>query len=236
MTLNSQRFEDIISFYNILNELEEIIQGKINLSQCTGSHHWPQKGVYFFFETNQKRTDSGTSLRVTRIGTHALLKGAKTTLWNRLSRHKGSVKSGGGNHRGSIFRLLVGAAIMSKKKLKYISWGKGSSSSKEVRESEIPLEKLVSQYIREMPFIYLEIPDEAGPDSLRGYIERNSISLLSNYEKAPIDLASNKWLGNSCDREKVKMSGLWNQNHVDETYDPNLIKTIKDLVCAMVEE
>jgi len=34
-----------------------------------------------------------------------------TTLWARLSQHRGSAKSGGGNHRCSIFRLLVGRAL-----------------------------------------------------------------------------------------------------------------------------
>ena len=32
-----------------------------------------------------------------------------------------------------------------------------------------------------MPFLWLEVPDPPGPDSLRGYIERNAIVLLSNY-------------------------------------------------------
>ncbi len=226
----AQRLKDIVRFYTILETLEKNVGGKVTLSDCKGSKHWPQRGVYFFFEKDQTRHDSGSGLRITRIGTHALKAGAKTTLWNRLSQHKGSVKNSGGNHRGSIFRLLVGTAIISIHNLNYPSWGKGSSSSKEIRESEIRLEQFVSEVIGQMPFLYLTIIDEAGPDSLRGYIERNSISLLSNYEKDSIDPASNKWLGNKCNREKVKRSGLWNQNHVDEKYDPYFISILNDLV------
>jgi hypothetical protein len=236
MAQTQKRLNDIISFYNILDELEKMMKGKLNLAQCTGKDNWPQRGVYFFFETNQKRQDSGSGIRVTRIGTHALKAGAKTTVWKRLSQHKGVIKSGGGNHRGSIFRLLVGTAIISRDKINCSSWGKGSSSTREIYESEIPLEQIVSKSIREMPFIYLEVPDESGANSLRGYIEKNSISLLSNYKKTPVDSAHYNWLGNSCNREKVRGSGLLNQNHVDETYDPNFLSIFKGLVNDMKEK
>ena len=55
-----------------------------------------------------------------------------------------------------------------------------------------------------MPFLWLAIEDTAGPDSLRCYIERNSIALLSNYEKPPLDPPSRHWLGHYCDRERVR--------------------------------
>ena len=228
--LNLQRLEDITYFYNLLSKLEKKLQGKTNLSISTGNDIWPIRGIYFFFESGELRQESGSGLRVTRIGTHALKTGAKTTLWKRLSQHKGILKNGGGNHRGSIFRLLVGTAIISAQNLNYPTWGQGNSGTKEIREAEIPLEKLVSQFIRQMPFIYLDVPDAPGPNSLRGYIEINCIALLSNYAKDPIDQSSATWQGKKCNREKVRESGLWNQNHVDEPYDPNFITTLEDLV------
>ena len=60
--------------------------------------------------------------------------------------------------------------------------------------------------------------------------ERNSISLLSNFEKNPLDLPSAGWLGHFCNRELVRKSGLWNQNHVDETYDPAFLDCLAKLV------
>ena len=119
------------------------MKGKTTLSICTGRTKLPQRGVYFFFEIGEKRKELGYGLRVTRIGRHALKQGTQTTLWKRLSQHKGVVKNGGGNHRGSIFRLLTGTAIISTQNLNFPSWGIGSSSTKEIRNSEIPLEKLV---------------------------------------------------------------------------------------------
>jgi hypothetical protein len=67
----------------------------------------------------------------------------------------------------------------------------------------------------------------------RGYIERNSIALLSNFGKAALDLPSQRWLGRDCPRNRVQRSGLWNQNHVEETYDPSFLGTLERLVPRM---
>lgn len=81
-----------------------------------------------------------------------------------------------------------------------------------------------------MPFLWLAINDESGPGSLRGYIERNSIALLSNYAKDSFDPPSRNWLGRLCNRDRVRKSGLWNQNHVDEQYDPAFLDTLERLI------
>ncbi|WP_415407274.1 hypothetical protein ACLHDG_01740 [Sulfurovum sp. CS9] len=208
------------------------IQKKL-LSNSNGRQKWHNRGVYFFFESNQKRSDSGDGLRATRVGTHALKYNSKTTLWNRLSQHKGTAKSGGGNHRGSIFRLLIGTAIIQENNLNFSTWGQGNTASKDIKKGELQLEQLVSQTIGKMPFLYLSINDEATPRSLRGYIERNSIALLSNYNKEVLDAASKDWLGHKCAREKVNKSNLWNQNHVEEVYDSNFLDIFEKLVAEM---
>lgn len=76
----------------------------------------------------------------------------------------------------------------------------------------------------------MAIEDEAGPESERGYIERNSIALLSNYHKPALDAPSSNWLGHYCTRERVRQPGLWNQNHVDEGYDPAFLDNLHRLV------
>ena len=93
----------------------------------------------------------------------------------------------------------------------------------EVRRSEAELEASVSRYIGAMPFLFLGVRDEPGPASERGFIERNAIALLSAYREASTDPASTGWLGRSSDRERVRLSGLWNNNHVDEAYDPSFL-------------
>lgn len=89
---------------------------------------------------------------------------------------------------------------------------------------------LVSKTIGQMPFLWLAVSDPPGPDSLRGYIERNAIALLSNYNKPALDAPSPAWLGTHCDSEEVRASGLWNQEHVDESYDLAFLDELERLV------
>ncbi len=182
-------------------------------------HPWPQRGIYFFFERGEVRADSGAGPRVVRVGTHALKAGSGTTLWTRLSQHRGQ-NTGSGNHRGSIFRLIVGTALIQQHGYDIPTWGQKNSAPREIRSKEVHLENAVSEVIRSMPFVWLPVNDEPGPNSARGYIERNAIALLSNYDKLPLDAPSPTWLGQSCNRERIRKSGLWNSNHVDETYEP----------------
>jgi len=109
-------------------------------------------------------------------------------------------------------------------------WGVGSNAPKAIRVSETPLEREVSQVIGSMPFLWLAIDDEAGPTSLRGVIERNSIALLSNLGKQPLDDPSPSWLGHHCNRPRVRASGLWNNNHVEQAYDATFLDVLEMLV------
>lgn len=82
---------------------------------------------------------------------------------------------------------------------------------------------LVSRHIRAMPFLWLNVDDCPGPESLRAFIEGNTIALLSNYYEPPVDPASPNWLGSSSLSPKVRESGLWNQRHVEKDYDPSFL-------------
>ena len=225
------RLDHVKRFYCLLSTLEEQLGGTRQLSDCTGRIPWPNRGVYFFQASGENRSDSGTGPRVVRVGTHALKGGSRTTLWNRLSQHKGYLTSGGGNHRGSIFRLMVGTALIDRHGIDCSTWdNRRGTASREVREREQPLEIAVSKVIGEMPLLWLPVEDAPGPASLRGYIERNSIALLSNYGKQPIDPPSRSWLGHHGSREKVRHSALWNSNHVGDRYDPAFLDTLADLI------
>ena len=107
----SKRLADLRQFYDLLDRLEDRIGGRRQLARCNGRMGWPGRGVYFFFEDGETRSDSGNGPRVVRVGTHALKYGSRASLWGRLAQHRGVVKHGGGNHRGSVFRKLVGSAV-----------------------------------------------------------------------------------------------------------------------------
>lgn len=202
---------------------------------------WPGRGVYFFFEEGEERRDSGAGGRVVRVGTHALTEKSKTTLWQRLSQHRGNAKNCDGNHRGSIFRLLVGASLARRGDCALPpSWcigsGRGAAARRlgmtraEVKEAEADLERRVSRVIGRMPFLWLCVPDAPGPESARGRIERGAIALLSNAVSPVADPASGNWLGAHCDRPAVCASGLWNNNHVEERYDPRFLDEMEAFI------
>lgn len=228
--MSDTRKQHLQRFYDLMTDLEKKHGGVRRLSQSHGRLGWPKRGVYFFREPGEQRCTSGSGPRVVRVGTHALKAGARTTLWNRLSQHRGTKRSGGGNHRGSIFRLIVGTALIARDGHDYPNWGRGNSALRDVRENEIPLEQAVSEVLGEMSFLWLAINDSPGPASLRGYIERNAIALLSNYRKEALDPPSSSWLGHFCSRDLVRTSGLWNQNHVNEHYEPEFLDILECFV------
>ena len=235
--MTTQRLQDIRRFYQILAELEHRLGGMRTLAGAHGRMNWPQRGVYFFFERDQFRSTSGSGLRVMRVGTHALVAGSQSTLWGRLRQHRGTEKgarAGGGNHRGSVFRLHVGAALVNRDHWPEEiagEWGVGSNATPAVRQQELPLERAVSQYITSMPFLWLAVDDPPGPDSLRGYIERNAIALLSNRDSAsPVDPVSETWLGRWSERSAIRESELWNVNHVDDAYERAFLDVLQKLV------
>lgn len=162
--MDSSRLRDLSSFYRLIEELEGRIGGKRVLSSCSGAMEWPRRGVCFFFENGEQRFDTGDGLRVVRVGTHALTSRSGTRLWQRLSQHRGTAKNDGGNHRGSIFRLLVGEALARQSRAWQVeTWGQGSSASGDIRRAELEHEQRVSAVICAMPFLWLEVDDEPGP-------------------------------------------------------------------------
>jgi hypothetical protein len=212
--VSSERRARTDEIYRAIETLRSNLGGPRRLSEVTARSGWPSHGVYLFFEEGEVRED-GVTPRVTRVGTHALTVTSKTTLWNRLSQHRGSVggvNPGGGNHRGSVFRLHVGTALIARDGWPEAAetWGKGSSPGADVRSRERALERAVSEVIGAMPVLWLDVPDREA----RGLIERDLIGLLSSVDRDPIDPPSSEWLGRFADRPAIRRSGLWNVNHV----------------------
>ncbi len=98
-------------FYYLLDTLASNVGSARRLEACSGRMDWPARSVYFFFKTGEAKSDTGVGPMIVRVGTHALKQGSKTNLWSRLSQHRGQRSAAGGNHRGSIFRLIVGASL-----------------------------------------------------------------------------------------------------------------------------
>jgi hypothetical protein len=234
------RRDDLDRFYGLLDDLARQVGGARKLKNCTGYMDWPDRGVYFFLEPGETRT-STDQLRVTRVGTHAVSEGSSTSLWDRLKQHYGTGSGSsdhphGGAHRGSVYRKRVGEAIIEKHDLHddYPDWDERWSSidreRSEVRDEEYILERRVSTYIREQPFLPVALDDEPSADSDRASLERNAIALLSNVEERPIDPRGDGWLGRYSRSREIRDSGLWNVNHVGERYDEGSLDLLERAV------
>jgi hypothetical protein len=234
------RRDDLDRFYGLLDDLARQVGGARKLKNCTGYMDWPDRGVYFFLEPGETRTSSDR-MRVARVGTHAVSEGSSTSLWDRLKQHYGTGSGSsdhphGGAHRGSVYRKRVGEAIIEKHDLHddYPDWDERWSSidreRSEVRDEEYILERRVSSYIREQPFLPVALDDEPSADSDRASLERNAIALLSNVEERSIDPRGDGWLGRYSRSREIRDSGLWNVNHVGERYDEGSLDLLERAV------
>lgn len=222
------RERDLDRLYRALGTLESGLGGKRLMSECTGQQGWPNSGVYFFFEPDELRANE-TCPRVVRVGTHRVSRGSKATLWNRLRTHRGT-GDGSGNHRGSIFRLHVGAAIAAKNaNLAVPSWGVGQTADATVRKKEERLEQAVSSHIGAMSVLWLAVEDEAGPASDRAYIERNLIGMLVG-KTGPADPPSSQWIGRFSPNQRIRHAGLWNLDLLDYTYSSDCLDVLEEYV------
>lgn len=191
-----------------------------------------KRGVYIFLDPNKKNFLQ-TGPRIVRIGTHAVSLDSKSTLKNRLRSHFGQ-NDGGGNHRGSIFRLHVGTALLESKKLCYKQdfWGKGQHAPIEIRKAEEEVEKQVSTYLSRLEIFVIPINDEPSKDSLRAHIETQLIALCTE-DLQPIDTPEPKWLGFHSPMSPIVKSGLWNLRDVAKKYKPNEPGSISHLLSLL---
>ena len=201
----NERIRDLPRMYKLLDELATRTHAP---QQPWLLSEFSPAGVYFFYECGEHRSRGSTSNRVVRVG-------KSTILCSRLLQHKR------GNKSNSVFRKLVGHALEEE--------NKNENPPKKLSKKQ--LDESVTETLGNMWVLCLPIENEAKC----GYIERNAIALLSNYNKnkskLQIDPPSQSWLGLSAPEEKVQISGLWNEVYVGhEEYDSNFLDELKKLI------
>ena len=137
---------------------------------------------------------------------------------------------GGGNHRASVFRRHVGAALIRRDELPDELLGcwldrHNPPSESASASQEAGIEREVSRHLGDMPVLWLNVPDRTD----RGYLESNSIALLSRLGGGP-DLPGPDWLGRHAERAEIRGSGLWNVEHVTGHYEPQFLQRLARLV------
>ena len=205
----NDRVKDTERFYKLIKQLEERVGGRRRLKDCHWNMGWPERGVYFFFEDGETRSDSQHDLRVVRVGTHAVNANSKSHLWNRLYEHK---QDGG----RSVFRDHVNAALKNR--------ASGSSIERPHNHS-----RCISRYIGDMSFLWVNVDGDGG-HLLRRKIEKNAIALLSCRTKGAVDKPSSAWLGYCSSNDAVKRSGLWNVQHTGSSYVRGFLDLFKSCI------
>lgn len=218
----------VLHLYAFMERVQGILGHRTLPEAVAGS--LPQKGVYFFFDPDERTVFSDKLPRLVRIGTHAISMGSKATLRNRLRTHLGTYQ-GTGNHRGSVFRLHVGQSIISRdgRQTEFPNWGKGQSADRKIVKQEDALEREVSDYISKLLVLYIPIDDDAGKASMRAVIEHHMIALMTE-DRSYLEEASASWLGRWSSRPEISTSGLWNVRSVGDRADIKIVEVADRLL------
>jgi hypothetical protein len=217
--------------HHLLHRLEHCV-GAERLRDCRGAKGWPKRGVYFFIDDGERRFRSQREPRIVRVGTHGVSVGSEATLWNRVRTHRGGADLSG-NHRSSIFRLHVGAAMQARDPNTFPeTWGIGQSASRELRLAEQNAERMVSEYIGNLRVLCLAVSDTPSADSDRAYLEQNCVRLLSG-RGGPLDPPTSGWLGNWSPKPLIRWGGLWNVDYVGGESKAESLDVLETYVVAV---
>ena len=224
---------DIARLNHYIKRLWKNQNGGRAIAEASGRMSWPARGVYLVLDADDLVSRFAMP-RIARVGTHAVSTGSQTSMWNRLSTHRGTL-AGGGSHRSSIFRLHVGRAWTRAvpSDLWPSSWAEGQTASRDIRLGEAELEAQVSRLIGAMRVLWLDVDDEPGAASERAYIERNLIGLLS---RAGLLWGGDwhGWLGRHAADWRIATSGLWNLNHVYSKPDADFMERFAEAVAHTI--
>ena len=214
-------FQATLRIFHFLDAVKQLGFYAARFSDFEPEPNFPKRGVYVFTDPNEFSRVVPDCPRIVRIGTHAVSKGSSSTLWQRLRTHRGTA-AGGGNHRGSIFRLHVGKALARRDGLQFPTWGIGQSASREIIMGEVAMEEAVSRELGRFSMYSIPIRYASDPGSDRSFVERNLIALLSR-QFSPFEVPRPGWLGLQAVPEEIQSSGLWNINYTGDFPDYRVI-------------
>lgn len=218
------RLDDLETFYELMERLEEYTGGRRRLGSCDPKKDRSDGGVYFFFEKGERRSGSGKGKRVVRVG-------ICDSYRDRISRkHKGPAAD---MVRGSVFRKWVHSALFLKhRRTEFADWPniteENIAGMLEVLspDRQLRLARATSKHMWPMELLFVPIDEK----NAQRYIEKNTIKLLSEYRKDPIDPPSRRWLGRHTWSERIRCSGLWNSDHVSGGHDPGFLDRLEEYV------
>jgi hypothetical protein len=165
----------------------------------------PRNGIYVLFETGE---ESHGGDRIVRVGTHT----GDRQLPSRLVQHFADE-----NKDRSIFRKNIGRALLSKADDPFLAEWQLDRTSRAARERygvesqtarRRAVERDVTKYLQgNFRFVVFRVDDKGD----RLALESKIISTLSRCSECR---PSDRWLGLSSPKEKIRQSGLWLVNEL----------------------
>lgn len=222
------RIRDARKLYQFIESARS--RGKTFLLRNLSEQVLPDRGVYVFLDPAEPSTISGGP-RIVRIGTHAVSRGSSATLRGRLRNHMGTA-NGSGGHRGSVFRLHIGSAMLNSASGKWgqiPTWGIGQQASRDILDNEADLERDVSAYLANLEVFIIPINDLPSKESLRAKVETQLIGLMTA-NSLPLERPSSHWLGRHSIVSEIRSTGLWNVRDVGRPYWPSRKGSVHQIV------
>lgn len=193
-----------------MSEACERIHASVNrleiLNNHLGEFDIPSNGLYIMFERGEH---AHRGRRIVRIGTHT----GNGNLKQRIQEHYEKE-----NKDRSIFRKNIGLALLNKNNDSFIEQWKldlTSASSRKKFENVIDykylhyIEKEVTKVIRNN-FSVVVIREDSKEKRLK--IEAGLIASVANCEECR---PSNSWFGKYSPKEKIRESGLWQEQKIN---------------------
>jgi hypothetical protein len=169
--------------------------------------HLPSNGVYVFFEKGETGHDGD---RIVRVGTHY----GDGNLVARLNEH--FIKE---NKDRSVFRKTIGKALLAHDKDPFLAQWSIDRTNKAVREDpwrQVDLRRLqqverkVTQRIQGyFSFVIIPVPQNLDRHALEA-------TLVATAAQCSACRPSSTWLGLHSPNEKIRASGLWQVQHLDQ--------------------
>ena len=185
----------------------------------------PKNGIYFFYEKGEFwGHDDSKKPRIVRVGTHR-----KDNFRSRISQHflvnnpniKLCLDDLAPKNR-SIFRKNLGRAILSLEKSKYLSTWDIDFTSRNAKDKlshlrdidfESETENKISFLLKDnFSFRYIKVESQKARIGSKG-LESSLVGTLSHCQ---VCLSSPNWLGRYSPVKKIRESGLWQVQHLND--------------------
>ena len=231
--MNASRQRHLDEFYRLLDQLAAGEDGPRRLKDCTGRDGWPRRGVYFFLENGETRVD-GTS-RVVRVGTHAL---STTSKHHHVGPATPAPRAGRWQEprRRQPPRIDLPQARRdrphpARRSARWTPGLVGQQPAPPPMGSTVRISSSAPSAFTSAPCRSYGSRSPASPTAAAtGAASNATASRCCRVSTGGPDKPSAGWLGHHATSTRVRQSGLWNSNHVDEAYDPAFLQLFENLV------